>query len=332
MHISRDALRFEQYLQEIQEKSAQRDSKKADLNFDLSPDHLLLVERFLAREIEFNAMPLEAQMYCSSKSIVERRKDPFTYSELPDLLDLETWKPEEALQILAGIDPHAAILDWSYENFMGAEIYEPKIRHANCFADKSDLYDYPVESDFIYSVSELKGMIRSHEEKGSSKEEMARLLKDLEEADRWKNDETSQFKTSVLALRAKMLGILKRKWDSGDHDPTQKHSPVYFVRWAEKRGFKIEWTEWARKHALLAEGESAETPPYFDADSEDYPTLLHIAVTAWEYARKTTGQTPKQRILSYLSERYPLLKEASREAIATVGNWQKAGGRPKTGG
>lgn len=332
MHQSRDVFLFNHCLEEIREMAAKRNEKKEDLNIDLSKEDKALVDKFIAGEIEHDSLSFDAKMYCTLQSMAEQRKDPFLYSDLTDSLELETWIPEEALMRLAGIDPHAAIFEWSYENFMGAEIHQPKIRHAMCFSDTGDLYDYPVTDDFELGPSELRRMIRDAQKNGGTEQDINKLQRDLNEVERWSNDETSQYKTQTLSLRATMLGVLKKRWDSGDHDVTQRHSPVFFVRWAEKRGFEVEWAEWARKNQLLPEGQAAETPPYFDADSEDYPELLHIAVAAWEHARKSTGRTPKQRILSYLVERYPALKEAPREAIATVANWQKGGGRPRTGG
>lgn len=332
MQFSRDVFRFNSCLKEIKELSDKKYAVIDDRDIDLSLEDEGVLDRYIDGEIRFGDLPPTVQLYCVSKASAGQRQDPLMYSKLSSLLELETWVSMEGLQILAGIDPYAAIIDWSYENFMGAEINEPKIKHANCFSDKSDLYDYPVVGDFEFSSSELKGMIRKANEEGSTASDMEDLLKREAELERWRNDETSQFKTKVLSLRSTMLGILKRRWDSGDHDPSQRRSPVYFVRWAEKRGFEIEWVEWARKHQLLPEGESAETAPYFDADSEHYPELLHIAVTAWEYAKNTTGKTPKQRVISFLNERYPELAVASKDAIATVVNWNKSGGRPRTGG
>ncbi|WP_275270591.1 hypothetical protein [Limnobacter sp. P1] len=332
MQFGRDVFRFNSCLKEIKELSEKKYSEKPDLSFELSPDEKAELNRFVNREIEYRDLSMNVSLHVALQSVAGQHKNPFMYSQLSNLLELETWVPTEALQILAGIDPDAAILDWSYENFMGAEVKEPRIKHATCFSDKSDLYDYPVEDDFKYSSSELKGMIRKAREDGSTQSDIDELQRRLAEVELWANDETSQFKTKVLSLRATMLGILKRKWDSGDHDPSQRQSPVYFVRWAEKRGFEIEWVDWARKYQLLPEGESADTAPYFDADSEHYPELLHIAVTAWEHAKNTTGKTPKQRVISFLNERYPELTVASKDAIATVVNWNKSGGRPRTGG
>lgn len=332
MHQSRDIFRFNESLKEIQKLAAARDAKKRWEDVEFPEKDKDLLEKYFASEIKKEDLTLEARMYCSLQTIQDQRKDPFFYSELPGLLELETWKPEVALLILAGIEPIAPIFEWSYENFMGAEVHEPKIRHANCFSDVGDLYDWPVVEDFEFDSTTLKRMIKEAEKNGSSQQERDKFQSDLDEIERWSQNETSQYVSQTLALRATMLGVLKTRWDSGDHDPAQKQSPVYFVRWAEKRGFNIEWAEWARKNQFLPEGESAETPPYFDADGEDYPELLHIAVRAWDHARNGDVGTPKQRIQDFIKQRYPHIKEGTRDAIALVANWQKSGGRPKTGG
>lgn len=73
---------------------------------------------------------------------------------------------------------------------------------------------------------------------------------------------------------------------------------------------------------------SLQDAPFFDADAEDYPYLLHIAVRAWEDARHSSTGTPKQRVLNYLETKYPTMPQGSRDAIAQVVNWQRSGGRP----
>ncbi len=101
---------------------------------------------------------------------------------------------------------------------------------------------------------------------------------------------------------------------------------VFVVRTGALRDFE---------HATLGDGSPFEAP-FFDADSPDYPELLAIATRAWEYARKGTSGTPKQRVLEFLADRYSSLPQGSRDAIAQVVNWHRAGGRPprktKTGG
>jgi len=332
MVIKRAVFSFNDYLEQIQEANAERLAAEPDEKIEISPGEQVLVDRFISGEIKHRELPLSAAMFCTVQSRREQRRDPYTYSRLPDLLELETWLPNDAMLILAGVDPFAAVMEWSYENFMGAQINNPRISHATCFSDIEDLYDYPVASDSEHSTATLKRMIEVAKSEGSTEEDLKALERDIAEAARWEADETSQHKSKMLNLRARMVGLLKKRWDSGDHDAAQRHSPEFFVRWAEKRGFTVEWAEWARKHQLISSEGDIAAPPYFDADSEEYPELLHIAVRAWEHARATTGATPKQRILGYLADRYPDLKEASKEAIAVVANWQKSGGRPRMGG
>jgi hypothetical protein len=293
-------------------------------------------EKFVRGEIEYSELTIDAAMWVAMESLAEKRKNPIAHSNLPRLLDQETWMPLDAMLILAGVDPYAAVLDWSYQNFMGAEIRKPVIRHANWFTSAADLYDYPVAKDCELTSSELKRMIREAEAKPQSDPEVerkiARLLARLKETETWERDDTSIFKSEMLALRAEMVEILKARWDSCDHDASLRRSPAFFLQWAESRGFEIEWAMWAREAGYIDTDPPATAPPFFDADADDYPRLLHIAVRAWDHARIGSRGTAKQRITAYLQERYPELSASEKEAIAVIGNWQKSGGRPKTGG
>lgn len=332
MRIPRDVFQYAEALRRVRALEQERASQTDDMpSVDPGPAIRAEVDRFQAREIEYRDLSREAAMHVTLESIKAQREDPFFYSDLPTLLEMETWAPLHAMLILAGVDPSAPIMDWSYENFMGAQIDQPKIRHANWFSYGGDLYDYPVSSDFEYSSAELKRLQRTAEN-GSTPEERAELAKRLRQVEKWETDETSKFKSAVLQLRSSMLGILKSRWDSCDHDPEARRSPAYFVRWAESRGFEVEWAAWAREHDFIDQEPPVTAAPFFDADAEDYPKLLHIAVRAWEHARSGGKGTAKQRIAAFLDERYPELSGSEREMIAVVGNWQKSGGRPRTGG
>jgi hypothetical protein len=307
-------------------------ARRAEPNTELAHDLANEIDEFKAGTLSYQQLSHGAAMWVSLESLAAKRKDPIFYSDLPVLLEQETWAPLDAMMILAGVDPHAAIMEWSYSNFMGAQIDKPTIKHANWFTCTSDLYDYPIVGDLEYSAGELKNLIREAKARGSSEEEREELRRRLAEVERWAQDETSGFKSEVLSLRAEMLGTLKRRWDSCDHDPSQRRTPAFFVRWAESRGFEVEWAAWARQHGFLERDAPATEPPYFDADSEDYPELLHIAVRAWDHAKKGASGTPKQRITAFVTDRYPQISDGAKEAIALIANWQKSGGRPKTGG
>jgi hypothetical protein len=333
MRTPRDVFTYNDRLQTVKELQHQYNQKNpAGKNIDVDNDTKDEIQQFKAGTLGYRQLSKEASMWLSLESHFERRKNPIFYSNLPLLLEQETWAPLDAMLILSSVDPSEAIMEWSSKNFMGAEINSPNIKHANWFTSTSDLYDYPIVDDFEYSSSELKQLIREAEARDSSEEEREELHLELARVEKWRQDETSRFKSEMLNLRAEMVGTLKKRWDSCDHDPSQRRTPAFFVRWAESRGFDVEWAAWAREHEFLERDAPATEPPYFDADSEDYPELLHVAVRAWDHAKNGTGGTPKQRITAFVSDRYPHISDGAKEAIALIANWQKSGGRPKTGG
>jgi hypothetical protein len=337
MRTPRDVFNYLKALEAAQElEDAHNSESKIDQCNDVPSNISSEREQYLAGEKEYSELSLDLKMWLALESVQAKRKDPIFYSDLPNLLEQETWRPKDAMLILAGVDPEAAIMEWSYENFMGAEIQTPVIRHANWFTSKSDLYDYPIAEDSEFSSSELKGMIREAKSGTLSPNDAEQRLRDLEvrlkETERWEQNKTSSFKSSMLSLRARMVGILKNRWENGDHDNEQRRSPTFFVQWAESRGFDVEWSAWARENDFIDAPPPITAPPFFDADSEDYPKLLHIAVRSWEHARQENHGTAKKRILEFLNDRYPELSTSEKEAIALIGNWQKSGGRPKTGG
>lgn len=347
MKDSSDALTFNDLLEEAQ--SLQEEKLKAEQRPELGPEpeeirqfqermKLLLADKKSRRSFQlpagdpyFSDVSFESQMWMTMKGMEERRQDPLYFSKLQSYLERETWNPRDALLILSGVDPQAALVDWSYENFMGAELNQPKIRRAIWFTEPSDLYDYPLAADFEDSPWELKKQIRDARNTGRHLD-AEKLESELRDVEQWAKDETSIYLRDMLYLRSEMLQCISRRWQSADHDPELKHSPEFFVRWAEARGFVIEWASWARQHGLIDADLPATEAPFFDADSEDYPELLHIAVRAWDHARNSENGTPKQRIQDFIKQRYPHIKEGTRDAIALVANWRKSGGRPKTGG
>lgn len=332
MRTPRDVFTYTENLRSVRELQQDRARGGKDLELpDLTKEVHREIEQFKASKLHHSQLSKDAIFLLSIETANDQRVNPFFYSNLPSLLEQETWAPTEAMLILVGIDPEAAVVDWSYENFTGAVVQAPQIRRADWFAG-SDLYGWPIPEDFGYTVTQLKSLIAKAEESGIGEEEKDALNHKLEELEQWEGNETSNFKQFILRLRASMLGVLKKRWDSSDHDASKRRSPAFFVRWAETRGFEIEWAQWARDHAYLEHEPPATAAPYFDADAEDYPRLLHIGVRAWEYARQTTGGTAKQRINAYLVERYPDLSVSEREAISMISNWQKAGGRPRKGG
>jgi hypothetical protein len=220
-------------------------------------------------------------------------------------------------------------VDWSYENFLGAEVHEPRIRAGNCLNAIHGRYDLPDRNSWDDEIRDVQKQIREGEGTLDDKQ-MGALKTILESLLGCRDSPVLVKREEELRTRSKLLAVLSRHWFSGDHDAEKRYSPEHYLGWAEARGFKPEWLEWAHEQGLIDAHEAVFRQPFFDPDSEDYPELLHIAVNAWQEAKIGGAGTPKQRIERFLEERYPTLPPTTRSLISQVANWQRTGGRPKT--
>lgn len=327
---------FEHQLEALRRISDQRrDELLMQTPPSLSSAHQALLDKFkAARTIEeaeeaVKGLPLEVAMCLSIDGLHQQARSPYHFSSLRDWLRLETWQPKDALLLLAGICPRAAIVEWEMENFMGAMLDEPRIVNANCLNAVGDDYIVPARDawdDDIHSVKrELRERGDSLNEEG--KRELQARLDHLQEL---RDGQEVVMRDKELRLRSELLADLSRHWFSGDHDPQKRYSPEHYLGWAAARGFIPEWHDWALSQGLIDAHEAVFRQPFFDPDSPDYPELLHIAVSAWQEARKGSVGTPKQRIEKFLLERYTTLPPTTRELIAQLANWQRTGGRPRS--
>lgn len=326
---------FEYQLKELRQIFEQRrDKMLMQTSPALSESHQALLDKFKQAETIEEAedashgLPIEVTMCLSLDGLKEKARHPYHYSSLRDWLGLETWHAREALLLLVGVCPRGAIVEWETENFMGAVLDEPRIVNATCLNEIGDDYIVPSIDAWDDDIREAKRELR---ERGDSlgEEEKAKLQAHLEHLQRLKSDPSVVTRSRELALRSRLLGELSRHWFSGDHDPQKRYSPEHYLGWASARGFVPEWHDWARSQGLIDAHEAVFRQPFFDPDSPDYPELLHIAVNAWQEARKGGLGTPKQRIERFLQVRYAALPPTTRELIAQLANWQRTGGRPR---
>lgn len=299
----------------------------------LSPEQQQQLKEFQSLPLEvaqerFKELPLELTMHLSLMGTREVARDPYSHSDLSRWLGFETWRPRDALLLLAGVSPTAASVDWTYENFMGAQINRPRIRAASDLDAVYDHYDMPSPSDWSEDIASIKKRLRV-EAKTLTEEQRRQLEEEVRSLEKLRDDPSTVRRATELGHRSNILAALSDQWFSGDHDPEKRNTPEYFIAWADARGFRPEWYDWARSRGLVDEHDAVYRPPYFDPDSEDYPELLHIALRAWEETRVRGEGTPKQRIDRFLQERYPTLRPTTRELIAQVANWQRTGGRPR---
>jgi len=268
-------------------------------------------------------------MHLTMLGTLEVARDPYARSDLPRWLGFETWRPRDALLLLAGVSPTGAVVDWSYENFMGATIDKPAIRAATDLDAIYDQYDIPQPDAWSKDITIVKNRLRN-EADTLTDEQRKGLEDDLRSLEKLRDDPSTVRRAEVLRHRSNILSALSDVWFSGDHDAEKRYSPEHFISWAEARGYRPDWYEWARSTGLIDDLDAVFRAPYLDPDSDDYPELLHIALRAWEETRAGGDGTPKQRIERFLLERYPSLRPTTRELIAQVANWQRTGGRPRT--
>lgn len=231
----------------------------------------------------------------------DQRENPYAYSQLSYWLSLDLWETNEGLQVLAGIEPG------TIEKAMigGAWIDgQPFAEHI------SFLQVDPVEAC-------------SREEWPGGDNGYQHYL------------EAAEHKRDVLEGCQRVYEGLKHRLDrtvgglgETSYELEYRYRPIQFLAWVSSIGFTPAWLEWAERNRRLPQATEPMSEPFFDADSDDYPELLHIAVRAWDHARGISDGTPKQRVLDFLAERYPTMPQGSRDAIAQVVNWRRAGGRP----
>ncbi len=232
------------------------------------------------------------------------RSDPFSHSTLNYWLNLELWDEREGLLILSGVDP----------NSVGAEGADPwandlSWRAVQPFREPPSFSLAPVDA-FTVGPESFKdaGAYESY-------------LQDQE----YRYEVAKAYRLTFEGLQHKLARTIN---PLGPEVANRRRRPVAFLAWAKALNFVPEWLEWAAHQRLIPDQLDPTPGPFFDADSPEYPRLLHIAVRAWDAARLPGKGTPKQRIDQFLQERYPDLSPSTRSAIALIANWQKAGGRP----
>lgn len=300
----------------------------------LSQQHLEMLESFESiasskeAQEQYKKLPFEVSFYLTIQGLRQVAQEPYQYSTLSSWLALETWRPKDALLLLAGISPSGAVVDWSYQNFMGVEIDTPRISVATDLNAIHDQYIIPSPSDWSDDIADVKTRLRGKTPELST-ESRKKLEAQLASLEALRDGPEVQRRAKQLEHRSNILAALSQMWHSGDHDVDKRYSPEHFLGWAEARGYRPEWYDWARSQDLIDDHDAVFRSPFFDPDRDDYPELLHIAVRAWQAAREDVVGTPKQRVLRYLGEKYSTLPISTRELIAQIVNWQRIGGRPR---
>ena len=96
--------------------------------------------------------------------------------------------------------------------------------------------------------------------------------------------------------------------------------------WCDLKGIEHYWPQQSSTDALGNPG----------MDTARYPIELRAAIDAFEAVSKNSaaiaGRSPRAALVQWLEANKPEIGANARERIATVANWQPAGGAPKTPG
>lgn len=129
------------------------------------------------------------------------------------------------------------------------------------------------------------------------------------------------------------LKHLNESWIRDLRDQNEVAAPKIFIDWALSKKIRPTWLDWAIQQGLYKENNETDSmKPDFDKESPTYPPELDIAVQVWREISATEGKgKPKARIRTWLDDNAPNLSGEAKERIATVANWDKAGGPTRSG-
>ena len=97
-------------------RSSQEERQRALASplISLSPEHERELEEFQSLSIEeaqerHKSLSKEVMFQLSLLGTREQAEDPYWFSDLPKWLEFETWKPRDAMLLLSGVSPAAAL-------------------------------------------------------------------------------------------------------------------------------------------------------------------------------------------------------------------------------
>lgn len=121
------------------------------------------------------------------------------------------------------------------------------------------------------------------------------------------------------AFHAKVVEYIIQFIKSGEIEGSYKPA-----KWSYDLTIKGQWLK------KIEDGFLENEEKIFDADREDYPYELDIAIIAWRAVAmhgQGEGNTPKQRLEDWIKRNYKNLSSEQIGRIATVCNWDKGRGR-----
>ncbi|WP_432474145.1 hypothetical protein [Amphritea sp. HPY] len=109
------------------------------------------------------------------------------------------------------------------------------------------------------------------------------------------------------------------------------NQPKSFLKWLESKRFDYD-EELKRFVEQASLPEINHKPEYLNPENARYSQELDLAIEAWEYFQdqKVIKKSPKQAIEKWLKDHPSKLSGEAIKRIATMINWKKRGGSPKS--
>lgn len=166
--------------------------------------------------------------------IAHRKENPYFHSSLPEYFQYDTWYPEEALLLLAGLSPKFSKISIrktaSETGIVKQYVNLIEIQPLHVDYDMYDLPDEVFDSESIFGP-------------GVNIELDSETVQRIED------------KKHMRVYFERRFNDIKKKWDSGIHTE-ERYPPSYYIEWAKSKKIKIYWLGWAKAQGLV---ESIET-------------------------------------------------------------------------
>ncbi|WP_321839703.1 hypothetical protein [Paraburkholderia bannensis] len=104
-----------------------------------------------------------------------------------------------------------------------------------------------------------------------------------------------------------ILDEMKRVWDSGEHP--SRNAPIYFIKWAQRKGFNVPWLESARDPGLIEKEPSATAS---DCTSDAMPTQS-VGSPVGETVNNCCAVPVTEAAIKLAREGHPLSRQRHQE-------------------
>lgn len=172
---------------------------------------------------------------------VEQLEKQHSSDDLIEWLGLDLWTRQEFACLSCDINPTGADISWhGYRNAAGVKINKPRIINAQLLSEGPFFYITPVEQI-------------TQEEHDEVAFELAARGADVSTSQVQHSDdiERKRHKLATAEEKLQKIWLLICRTTDLELEAFDKSSPRSYLEWAQRRGIKIPWLEWATQNNLV---------------------------------------------------------------------------------